>query len=81
MRFYKLQHNNEKQLALLDAKIRKEHITLGNAQSEVHNLVGLLEANTMINKNWNKEITKCGLWDTIRRLAHLDFVCTPVYSW
>jgi len=52
---------NEKQLASLDAKIRKESITLGNTQSEIHNLVGLLEANTIINKNWNKEITKCGL--------------------
>ena len=56
---------NEKQLASLDPKIKKENITLGNTQSEIHNFVGLLEANTIINKNWNKEITICGLWDTI----------------
>ena len=69
---------NEKQLASLDAKIRKESITLGNnTQSKIHDLVGLLKANTTINKNWNKKITKCGLWDTIGRLARLDFVCTP----
>jgi hypothetical protein len=67
---------NEKQLASLNDKIRRESITLGNTQSELYNLVGLLEANTIINKNWNKEITKCGLWDTIGRLAHQDFVCT-----
>ena len=53
---------NEKQLVSLDAKIRKESITLCNAQSEVYNLVGLLEANTIVNKNWNKQITKCVLW-------------------
>jgi hypothetical protein len=40
---------NEEQLASLDVKIRKESITLGNAQSEVHSLVVLLEANTIIN--------------------------------
>ena len=40
---------NGKQLASLDVKIRKESITLGNAQSEVHSLVVLLEANTIIN--------------------------------
>ena len=41
---------NEKQLASLDAKIRKESITLGHAHSEVHNFGGRLEANTIINK-------------------------------
>jgi hypothetical protein len=52
---------NEKQLASLDPKIKKESITLGNTQSEIHNLVGLLKANTIIDKNWDKEIIKCGL--------------------
>ena len=54
---------NEEQLASLDAEIRRESITLGTTQSEIHNLAGLLEVNTIVNKNWNKQmITKCGLW-------------------
>jgi hypothetical protein len=36
---------------MLDAKIKKESITLGNIQNEIQNLVGLLEAKTIINKN------------------------------
>lgn len=65
----------------LDAKIRVDIIVLGNTQSKVSNLVVLLKANTIINKNWKKQKTKCNLWDTFSKLAHLDLVCTPVYSW
>lgn len=65
----------------LDAKIRVDIIVLGNNQSKVSNLVVLLKANSIINKNWNKQKTKCNLWDTFSKLACLDFVCTLVYSW
>lgn len=39
----------------LDAKIRVDIIVLGNNQSKVSNLVVLLKANSIINKNWNKK--------------------------
>lgn len=73
--------HNQKQLDSIHKKMQATELNIIHRQAEVHNLVGLLRTNTYVHKDWNKKLTKCGLWDYAARLFRFDFTCTPLRGW
>lgn len=71
----------QKQFESIHDKIKTADRYVFRDKAELHNLVGVIRANTYINKDWARQRQKCGFWDLLARSIKLDFVCFPTYSW
>lgn len=71
------EHNEKQVQSMHQTLLNREKISV-HKTAELHNMVGLLRADIYIQKDWNKESKKCGIWDQLARTAQIDFVCYPV---
>lgn len=68
---------NQKQFDNIHKTVQKYDSNLAYNQDKLHNIVGVLRANTYIHKDWIKKTKQCSFFDYIARLIQLDFICTP----
>lgn len=72
---------NQKQFDNIHKTMQKYDSNLAYNQDKLHNIVGVLRANTYIHKDWIKKTKQCSFFDYIARLIQLDFICTPFPTW
>jgi hypothetical protein len=71
------EHNETYLQSIYQIPLNQEKL-LVHRTAELHNMIGLLRADTYIHRYWNKEWKNCGIWDHLAKIAQL-ILCVILY--